>query len=297
MTTASEDRFTRQVALFGKAGQEKLGATSVAVVGVGGLGTHVVQQLALLGVGKLTLIDSEALDETNQNRYIGAYYYDPIPGSRKVILGARMVRAIDPLIVAETVDDSLVSVKAFEAVRTADWTFGCLDREGPRLILTELCAAYARPYVDLATEVIPDDRPEFGGRVLVSKDGWGCLVCYDELDHEEAQRQLSGPEGVRQRNELYGVDQEALKGSGPSVVSLNGLIASLGVTEFMVAVTGLRDPAPLQRYYGREKRFTRPSAEAVLPRPGCYYCTGVYGKGAAVDVERYLRGGYGAFLR
>lgn len=297
MTIASEERFARQVALFGNAGQKKLRQTSVAVVGVGGLGTHVVQLLALLGVGKLALIDSEELETTNRNRYIGAYYYDPIPGSRKVILGARLARAIDPGIVVTTVDDSLISEGAFEAVRMADWTFGCLDKDGPRLILTELCAAYARPYVDLATEVISDERPEYGGRVLVSNNGRGCLVCYDELDSEEAQRQLSGPEGARQRNELYGVKRESLQGSGPSVVSLNGLIASLGVTEFMVAVTGLREPAPLQHYYGRERRFTRPSPEGGLPHPGCYYCTGVYGKGAGVDVERYLRGGYGTFVR
>jgi hypothetical protein len=267
MTNANEARFARQIGLFGASGQDKLSATSVAVVGVGGLGTHVVQQLALLGVGNLTLIDSEELDTTNRNRYVGAYYYDPIPGSRKVILGARLVRSIDPAIVVKTVDDSLVSQDAFEAVRTADWTFGCLDKEGPRLILTELCAAYGRPYVDLASEVIPDERPEYGGRVLVAKDGRGCLVCYDELDNEEAQNQLSGPEGARQREDLYGVKREMLKNSGPSVVSLNGLIASLGVTEFMVAVTGLREPTPLQRYYGRERRFTRPSADCGLPHP------------------------------
>src|SRR5688500_6884118 len=96
MKVMSEDRFARQVALFGNAGQNKLRVTSVAIVGVGGLGTHVVQQLALLGVAKLTLIDSEQLDATNRNRYVGSFYYDPIPGSRKVILGARMARAIDP---------------------------------------------------------------------------------------------------------------------------------------------------------------------------------------------------------
>ena len=47
------ERYDRNIRFFGKKGQDRLAAASVAVVGVGGLGTHVVQQLALLGVGRL----------------------------------------------------------------------------------------------------------------------------------------------------------------------------------------------------------------------------------------------------
>ena len=76
-------RFDRQESFFGKAGQEKLRHASVAIVGVGGLGTHVAQQLALLGIGKLALIDHEELSETNRNRYVSARHDDPISGSPK----------------------------------------------------------------------------------------------------------------------------------------------------------------------------------------------------------------------
>ena len=92
------DRFDRNMRFFGKEGQERLGAAKVAVVGIGGLGTHVVQQLALLGVGQLSLIDPQDLDRTNFNRYIGVRYDDPVPGTFKVDLGARMVEQINPRI-------------------------------------------------------------------------------------------------------------------------------------------------------------------------------------------------------
>ena len=68
---ADSEKYDRNVRFFGQSGRDSLGAASVAVVGVGGLGTHVVQQLALLGVGRLVLIDSEEVDETNRNRYVG----------------------------------------------------------------------------------------------------------------------------------------------------------------------------------------------------------------------------------
>jgi molybdopterin/thiamine biosynthesis adenylyltransferase len=44
-----ESRYSRNIALFGEEGQRKIAATAVAVVGLGGLGSHVAQQLAYLG--------------------------------------------------------------------------------------------------------------------------------------------------------------------------------------------------------------------------------------------------------
>lgn len=58
---------------------------------------------------------------------------------------------------------------------------------------------------------------------------------------------------------------------GPSVVSLNGAIASLGVTEFMLAVTGIRAPNRLLTYNGRTGKVTVSTDE---PAPGGYCCKG-----------------------
>ena len=49
----ARDRFDRNIRFFGSEGQDRLARSSVAIVGIGGLGTHVVQQLALLGIGHL----------------------------------------------------------------------------------------------------------------------------------------------------------------------------------------------------------------------------------------------------
>jgi len=53
----------------------------------------------------------------------------------------------------------------------ADYVFGCVNSEGARLILTELCAAYARPYFDSASDIEADDRSRYGGRVCVAWRG------------------------------------------------------------------------------------------------------------------------------
>ncbi len=291
------NRFSRQILLFGELGQRQLASCRVAVVGIGGLGTHVVQQLALLGVGELVLIDSQELDETNRNRYVGVRHDDPTPGTLKVDIGERIAHEIDPSIQVTKVPTTLVSKSAFAAIRGADYVFGCLDREGARLILNELCAAYTKPYVDLASEILPGEPPQYGGRVCISWNGSGCLYCYDELDKEEAQRDLEGPVELKQRHELYGVTMEALERTGPSVVSINGVVASIGVTEFMLAVTGIREPKGLCTYRGNVAKVTVPGLDGGLPHDDCYYCEFVRGKGPAADVERYLRAKVGEYLR
>src|SRR5437588_10553982 len=105
------DRFDRNIRFFGTEGQQKLAASRVTVVGIGGLGTHVVQQLALLGVGCLALIDKEELDTTNLNRYVGVRSTDPIPGTLKVDVGARVAREINPKIQVSTHPISFVTDK------------------------------------------------------------------------------------------------------------------------------------------------------------------------------------------
>ena len=280
-------RFDRQESFFGKAGQEKLRHASVAIVGVGGLGTHVAQQLALLGIGKLALIDHEELSETNRNRYVSARHDDPIPGSPKVLLGERMVKAFNPDVIVETVPYELCSPQAFEAVNASDFVMGCLDSAGPRLVLTELCAAYSRPYFDLATEIHPGEPLVYGGHLCFS-NGEGCLVCLEELDVAEAQRDLATPEAQAERRRIYGVEHQDLAESGPSVVSLNGVVASLGVTELLLELVGIRKARAFLRYRADLATVT---ARRDPPRHGCYYCGVVRGQRAGAGVERYVRSG------
>lgn len=288
------ERFDRNMRFFAKEGQERIAASRVAIIGIGGLGTHVVQQLSFLGVGHLALIDSEELDTTNLNRYVGARHDDPIPGTPKVDIGERLAKSIAPEIKVDKIFDSLVSDGAFDSVNSADYVFGCLDSEGTRLILNELCAAYDRPYFDLASDIVPDDPPIYGGRIYVAWDGAGCLVCSGVIDNDEAQAELGGTEARLNRDALYGVKRALLDQVGPSVVSINGVVASLAVTEFMVAVTGIRKPKRHCIYNGHTGKVTISSDE---PFPDCYYCKGIRGQGDSAGLRDYIRKGLGSFLR
>jgi molybdopterin/thiamine biosynthesis adenylyltransferase len=280
-----DTRFDRNERLFGKIGQGKISQTKAAIVGLGGVGTHVAQQLALLGIRKFALIDGEEFDDSNRNRYVGADYIDPVPGTLKVNLGERLIKRIDPTIEVIKVPEFLISDAGFEQVRAAGFAIGSLDSEGARLVLNELCSAYNIPYIDLATDIHPGQSITYGGRVFVNMDGAGCLMCMGEIDIVEASLDLQSPAERMNRRAIYGIDKDELAEAGPSVVSINGVIASLGVTEFMAAVTGLRQPKRKISYYGHTGRMSLSLDE---PPGNCYYCNEIRGKGASAGVERYL---------
>ncbi len=277
------ERYHRNILLFGEEGQQKLGKAKVVIAGVGGLGSQVVQHLALLGVGEERLIDDEELAESNRNRFVGARDTDPVPGSLKVALAARNVREINPDVNVIECPRALVTPEAFDLIKSATHVFGCFDEDGPRFILNELCAAYAKPYIDLASDVA--DARAYGGRVCVSWNGNGCLHCMRELDPEAVKKYLSSSQERERRNAIYGINTAALGRAGPSVAPINGVIAALGVTEFMVGVTGLREPS---RFLDFKGHLGTVNTRRDRPDDDCPYCL-ARGQGAALDVERYLR--------
>jgi hypothetical protein len=162
--------------------------------------------------------------------------------------------------------------------------FGCLDKDGPRSILNELCAAYSKPYIDLASDV--PQPGVYGGRICVAYGGDGCLSCLGQLDQSDVRRYLQTTEERDCEDAVYGIPRSVLSEAGPSVAPINAVVAGLAATEFMVAVTGMRAPARLIEYRGH---LSKVLVISDPPIPDCYYCKGIRGKPEDADVERYLR--------
>lgn len=283
-------RFERQIRLFGGDGQKRIHETCVTVVGVGGIGSHVVQQLGFLGVGSLIVIDPDELEETNRNRLIGAHHEDLIPGTKKVDVAKRLINRVDPSIKVESIPKELRTEEAFSKIKKSNYVFGCVDNDGSRLILTELCSAFEIPYFDLASDIIKEESGLiYGGRVFINFDDNGCLCCCNEISLSDASMELEPEEARIDRNEIYGVSQEYLAATGPSVVSIDGVVASLAVTEFMVMTTELRTPDRFLHYHGHQGIVTIVKDE---PQPDCYYCKYIRGKYDSADVGRYLKRRY-----
>src|SRR2546427_5380729 len=169
------------------------------------------------------------------------------------------------------------------------------DDDAARVVLNEFCQAFKVPYFDLATDVDrdPEGQPTFGGRVLFSTAGEMCVQCKDLLDPAEVAAAFMTDGQEREWESVYGVPRRALGQRSPSVVSLNGLVASAAVTEFLCEVTGLRPAARLLVYHGMRGILVK---DVDAPAPDCYYCKGLRGRREAADWLRYVRDGWGERL-
>ena len=274
------ERYSRQIAMFGKEGQDRMAAASVAVVGVGGLGCHVIQQLAFAGVHTFFLVDPDRVNRSNLNRFVIATEADL--GRFKVEVAAAFIRRIQKNAHIITVPDSLLSAGAFDAITQSGFVFGCLDHDAPRLVLLELCCTQKKPYLDLATDV--PSPSTFGGRAVFSGVGKGCLFCRHELDQKEIWRFFASPDQRADDDRIYGIKRSALDNGGPSVVFLNGVVASLAVTEFAAFTSGFRAPIPHLNYRGEMGIVTT----TKVPEPKCYYCNDLWNGRGTTDFRRYL---------
>ncbi len=145
-------RLWRNEALFGAEGQRRIAQTKVAIVGLGGLGSHVAQQLAYLGVADYALVDPDIVTDSSLNRLVGAIDADVAEEMKKILVTERMIKAVKPDATVKTFDSKIDTVGAEPLIAQADVVFGCLDRDLARLQLTDICARHAKPYFDLASD-------------------------------------------------------------------------------------------------------------------------------------------------
>jgi hypothetical protein len=262
---ASEERFDRNQRFFGAEGQAAIRAAGVGIVGLGGLGSHMAQQLAYLGVRRFLLIDRDHVTESSLNRLVGSTPSDAENATAKVLVATRTITQIEPEADVEPIVEWLDG--ATDRLRTVDLIIGGLDDDVARLALTALASAAELAYVDAATEIGPRGEP-YGGRVVFCEPEIRCLWCLGELDPEELALATLTPEQRRARDRNYGLSPDTDR-RGAAVVSINGVVASLAVTETMVWLTGLRRPAPLLRYRADLGGVTRRTDEPVVPCPYC----------------------------
>ena len=262
------DRFERQRRIFGDEGQKRLRNTRVGIVGCGGLGSFVALELAYLGIGKIVLIDQDPLEDSNRNRLVGAWSSHP-EGMPKVEVLRELAKRIDAETDIEVAQDRFEDAEAQAALTGVDFVMGCVDHDGPRFLLNEFCCRQGLPFIDAASDTKPEDgRVLFGGRVCVATQATGCLVCFGVFDQNELRDYFDSTKQMADDGLIYGVPRRPLPEGGPSVVSVNGVIASMAVTELMVLVTAIRATIAHQDWRGHEGRLLR----IVDREEGCYYC-------------------------
>ena len=137
------DRLHRTRLLFGDTGTEKLQKATVMIVGCGAVGSFAVEALARTGVGKLIIIDSDVIEESNINRQIFAT--DTTIEMPKVDVARARIHDINPDILVTAIrtffDDST------ELNVTPDFVIDAIDTVPSKIALYKWCVARNIPFI------------------------------------------------------------------------------------------------------------------------------------------------------
>ncbi len=145
--TSSFSRYARHLVLpeVGQVGQERLRASSVLVVGAGGLGSPVLQYLAAAGVGTIGIVDDDWVEESNLQRQV-IHRTDRV-GELKVRSAAEAIVALNPHVAVRTVEARLTSGNAFDVIQPYDVVVDGTDNFATRYLINDACVLLERPCV------------------------------------------------------------------------------------------------------------------------------------------------------
>ncbi len=125
--------------LIGDEGLERLASSTVAVIGLGGVGAYAAEMLCRAGVGKLVLLDSDRVSTTNKNRQLIAL--DSTVGMKKTDVLAARLKDINPNVVLELVDEYLEedNVASLLGGYQIDFLVDAIDTLSPKIALIKYC--------------------------------------------------------------------------------------------------------------------------------------------------------------
>lgn len=267
--------FDRNIRAFGGSVQSALGDIRVGIVGCGGTGSAIAEQLVRLGIRRMVLIDPDELSGSNVTRVYGST--PEAVGQYKVDVLAAHLRRIAPSMQIEALRSTVNLEGTAQRLVSADLVFGCTDDNAGRLVLSRFASYFLAPVIDCGVLLSSDDSGNLlgiDGRVTTLVPGQGCLVCRNRINLQRAAAELLTPEErIRLENEGYA---PALGRVEPAVITFTTLVAATAVSELLERLIGYGpNPRPsevLLRCHDREI-----STNCAAPRAG-HYCDAASGK-------------------
>ena len=268
-----DERFERQARLFGSEGQRRLREMHVGVIGAGGGGSLIIEQLAHLGVGRITAVDFDRVETTNLSRIVGATARDAETGTLKVEVARRVVNQVDASIAYRGIIGDLAENAVVDALVGCDFLFLATDTVRARLVFNALTHQYLIPGIQIGSKVELSERgaiEEIYVAVRPVLPDLGCLDCAGLIDLFALQREQRTEEEAEAQNYIGALGQDEVV--DPSVISLNGISASHAVTAMLLAATGLAaDEALAHRIFFPRDGST--FAIEVEKRATCLFCS------------------------
>lgn len=247
----------------------------IALIGVGGLGSLLAENLVHMGFQTLHLIDPDRLELSNLNRIAGAFYEDAIQGRLKVEAVAEHLRRINPGVRINTYPLSIEDPALEAVIAACDWILVSTDNHTSRARAQTLALRYFIPLIAIGVNITVDGSlvTDMSGEVIVARAGDQlCLHCLGRFDPIRLAAE-SHPEGeVREKLVQRGY-VAGLSVKEPAVKTLNAILAALAVEALVNQYTGRQPVTPILVYENNRQAVIYPDVESIEHRnKTCFSC-------------------------
>jgi len=183
LSPARLERFARHIVLpeVGGAGQVRLAASQVAVIGLGGIGSPALQYLAASGIGRLALVDDDVVDVSNLQRQ--TIFTTRDVGHGKAVSARRWLANFDDTLAVDVSDARITPENAASLIAGADLVLDGTDNFATRLAVSDACVAAGIPLLSAAVGRFQGQVGAFAGHL----EGEACYRCFvgDAFDAED----------------------------------------------------------------------------------------------------------------
>jgi molybdopterin/thiamine biosynthesis adenylyltransferase len=279
--------FSRQVLAFGEELQKLLQHLTIGVVGMGGTGSAVAEQLVRLGAGRLITADVQGLEESNVTRVYGSRVRDA--GKSKVDVFRRHCDDIGIGTIIEVISGNVTKRSVIERFRECDLIFGCTDREWGRSILTRFALYYLVPVFDIGVKVDPEEGniKAVEARVTTLLPGAACLFCRERISGNVIQAEVlqeTDPSEYKRRRDQEYVPE--LHTNAPAVIPFTTAIASFAINELLHRFSGHMGGDRVSTELFLLFDDSRISTNSTASAPACFCADrGKWGRG---DVDPFM---------
>ena len=171
LTDEQVERYARHLILkgVGVKGQKRLLASSVLIIGAGGLGSPAALYLAAAGVGHIGLVDGDVVDMSNLQRQI--IHTTARVGAPKVESAATAIRALNPDVTVDTYYELVDASNIAGLIEPYDLVIDATDNFAAKFLINDACVLAGKPYIHAGVV-------GFAGQVMTVIPGEGpCYRC------------------------------------------------------------------------------------------------------------------------
>lgn len=243
--------YNRSELMLGKKNISKISNNqTITIVGVGGIGSIIAENLIHSGFNSLILVDHDVAEVSNLNRVVGLKYEDAVKNKLKVDIVEEHLKSINPEVNISKYPFKFEEITDLSEIINSDWIIMATDNHYSRYLLQEFSFKYYIPFINVGVNITADEGEvsDISGETIIVRMGDRyCLSCLNRLNSNEIQKVLSKDFNVR-RGLLEKGYVRGLEIKDPAVKTLNSIMAAITVDTLINEYTGLRKNHPITVY-------------------------------------------------